>query len=221
MSDRSYATARLDELGPLAWSEDKLVQLVRLHFGIESFGVNVWTAGAQGGPVIDEHDEEGSGAGRQEELYVVLSGRARFSVGADEFDAGPGTFVFVRDPAAKRGATALEEGTSILVVGGVPGQAYRPSPWELAAPATAALRAGDYEEGRRILAERLAEDPENPSVLYNLACAEALLGRRQDALEHLAAATAKRADLAVHAQTDEDFESIRDDPAFPAPGSAQ
>ena len=45
-------------------------------------------------------------------------------------DAGPGTFVYVEDPAVLRGATALEPGTLLVAVGGEPGKAFAVSSWE-------------------------------------------------------------------------------------------
>ena len=66
----------------------------------------------------------GLGASGQEELYLVLSGKATFNVDGEPIYATAGTMVFVRDPAAKRSAVAKEEGTTILAIGGTPGRAY-------------------------------------------------------------------------------------------------
>jgi hypothetical protein len=76
-----------------------------------------------GGTVIREHDERPSG---HQELYLVTAGHATFRVGGEEFDAPQGTILFVRDPAATRGAVAIEPATTVLAVGGRPGAAYRP-----------------------------------------------------------------------------------------------
>ena len=65
---------------------------VREHLGIHAFGVNAYTPG-EDGTLINEHDESGSG---QEELYIVLDGKATFEVDGETFDAPAGTFVFVR-----------------------------------------------------------------------------------------------------------------------------
>jgi hypothetical protein len=51
-------------------------------------------------------------------------------------------------------------------------------------------------------------------VLYNLACADALLGEKDAALDHLRAAIEERPAFAESAREDSDFESIRDDPRF-------
>ena len=71
-----------------------------------------------------------AGAQRHEELYVVLAGRATFSVDGEDVDAPAGTLVFVNDPASRRAATATEERTTVLAIGGPVGAAYEPPPWE-------------------------------------------------------------------------------------------
>jgi hypothetical protein len=84
------------------------------HLGITAFGLNAYIARAEGDELAAEHDEAGSG---HEEIYVVLSGRVRFIVGGDTFEAGAGEVVAVRDPAVTREIRALEPGASILGVG--------------------------------------------------------------------------------------------------------
>lgn len=188
---------------------------VRTRFGIESFGVNAYTALSDGGRVIEEHDELGSGAGRHEELYFVSKGHALFTLDDEELDAPTGTFVFVSQPNVRRGAIGREEGTTVLVVGGVPGEAFRPSPWEAWLEASPFLDAGDPEGGIEIFERTLAAHPGNPNILYNLACFEALAGRGDDALEHLAEAVEADPRTREWAQKDSDFDSIRADPRFP------
>jgi predicted Zn-dependent protease len=56
--------------------------------------------------------------------------------------------------------------------------------------------------------------PETGLILYNLACAEALNGERDAALEHLARATALEERWRQAARDDPDFEAVRDDPRF-------
>src|SRR3954468_8979004 len=88
---------------------------VREHFGIHAFGINAFAPG-EDGTLIGEHDEAGSG---QEELYIVLDGKATFEVDGETVEATPGTLVFVR-PESRRKATG--DGT-ILAVGATPGEA--------------------------------------------------------------------------------------------------
>ena len=129
---------------------------VRSHFDIGSFGVNAYVANDAGVDVIGEHDELGDDAGRHEELYFVSQGRATFTVDGDEIDAPTGTFVFVRDPAAKRKAVADEPGTTVLIVGGKPGEAFSPSVWERQAPALLLFQEGDYERAAEVYEQLLA-----------------------------------------------------------------
>jgi len=93
---------------------------IRHHFGMQAFGVNAWRGGP-GDEVIKRHDESESG---HEELYIVLSGRAAFTVGGDEIDAPAGMCVCIGDPALERIAVAQEPNTVVLSLGNKPGGAY-------------------------------------------------------------------------------------------------
>ena len=187
---------------------------VRHQFGISAFGVNAWRAPEVGGRVIDEHDELGPRAGRHEELYFVASGRARFTVAGDEIDAPEGTFVFVRDPATKRAAVAEEPDTIVLVAGGRPGEAFETSAWERSAAAFTYWGTREFEKAIELLEKLHAEFPDDAGVLFNLACAESLAGRKADALGHLREAIELDPQFAGLAQEDSDFDPIRDDPEF-------
>ena len=103
---------------------------VRIHFDIRSFGTNAYVARAAGDRVITEHNETDENGTRHEELYVVTSGHATFTVGGEQVDAPAGTFVYVPDPDTMRAAVAREEGTTVLCFGGTPGEAFKVSPWE-------------------------------------------------------------------------------------------
>jgi tetratricopeptide (TPR) repeat protein len=116
----------------------------------------------------------------------------------------------------RRAAQAKEPQTTVLVVGGVTGRPFEPSPWEAWLAAQPHLEAGRPEAGIDVFKEALERYPGNPNVLYNLACFEAVAGRREDALDHLAAAVEADPRTRDWAQGDEDFASIKDDPRFPA-----
>ncbi len=78
--------------------------------------------------MIKRHNESESGA---PELYVVLSGRATFTVGEEEVEGRAGTLVFVRDPRVERVAFAKEDGTVVLSIGAAAeGQAFAPAGWD-------------------------------------------------------------------------------------------
>lgn len=218
MSGR-YEVKRLDELASYDYAGRAQWFPIRMGLGVAAFGINAWRAGEPGQTVIDEHDElgdgEGTGAGGHEELYVVLAGRATFAVAGETLDAPQGTLVFVRDPATKRGAVAVEAGTTVLVAGAKAGEAFTPSDWEAGAEALRFWETREYDQAIELLTRRHAEQPGNGTVLYNLACAESLTGRRDDALAHLELAVALSPRFRRAAQTDPDFEAVREDPRFP------
>jgi tetratricopeptide (TPR) repeat protein len=201
--------AHLDDL------ERRSLLYLRRHFDITSFGIGVYVADEAGAEVIEDHDETGSLAGRHEELYLVLRGRATFTVDGDEVDAAAGTLVFVGDPATRRKATAQEPGTTVLAIGGVPGEGFRPAPWESIAGFEVPLAEGDYDGARRILARGLEQYPGNAGIHFNLACVESLAGRKDAALEHLREAVTRADERMLRlARTDEDLAPLRDDPRF-------
>ena len=185
---------------------------VRAQFGISAFGVNAWTAGDLDQIVITEHVEDDG----HEELYFVVAGHALFTVNGDEVDAPAGTFVFVRDPAAKRNAVAKEAETTVLAVGAPRGKAYEPIEWERGAQALRHWATKDWEAAIAELAELHGEHPDDATILYNLACAESMAGRREDALGHLRHSVQLDGKFAGLAADDSDLDAIRDDPEFSA-----
>ncbi|MFL6048585.1 MAG: TPR end-of-group domain-containing protein, partial [Gaiellales bacterium] len=60
----------------------------------------------------------------------------------------------------------------------------------------------------------VAEHPQDPTLLYNLACCESLAGRPGDAIEHLRAAIDINEEFRPMAAADSDFDPIRDQSAF-------
>jgi hypothetical protein len=105
---------------------------LRHLLGITAFGVNAWTGAAAGAQIIEPHDEapDDEDPRSHEEVYVVLSGIAEFTIGGSTFTAPPGTVVAVRDPLLQRAAVAREPDTTILTMGAAPGEAFSTSPWE-------------------------------------------------------------------------------------------
>lgn len=186
---------------------------IRRRFGIRAYGINAYSADSPGEHVVEEHTEEGL---QHEEVYIVITGHATFTLGDEEVDAPAGTIVYLRDPAVKRAAIAREAGTTVLAVGGKPGEAYDPSAWEWWFAAAPHREAGDFERAVEIVAEGVEEKPDSAPLVYNLACYEALAGRTDDALEHLQRAIELDEKCLEWAREDEDFASIRDDPRFPA-----
>jgi hypothetical protein len=188
---------------------------VRATLGVEGFGVNAYTVREPGGELIEDHDETGGGAGRHQELYVVLSGHAVFTIDGRTVEAPAGTLVFCDDPAERRSAVGRDEGTTVLAIGGTPGAPYAVSPWESYFRAFAELERGDERAARAAIENGLARHPDNGSMLYNAACYFALAGERERALALLARALELEPRAREWARTDSDLDPLRDDPAFP------
>ena len=185
--------------GTLRWSP------VRRRFGITAFGTNVYAATEAGQDVVEEHTERTLG---HEELYVVLAGHAQFTLGDEELDAPAGTLVFIRDPEVKRYAKALEAGTTVLAIGGKPGQ-HEPSSWEWVFAAYAQADEGNLEAGLAELEDGYAAKPDDPAFQYHFACLKARAGRLDEARAHLDRAAEADPKYAEWAKTDEDLEPLR------------
>ena len=93
------------------------------------------------------------------------------------------------------------------------------TPEEYAFRADAEAQRGRPLEGIAILSEALKHWPDDPMLLYNVACFESLAGRHAEAIAHLRRAAELDAKLAGHAADDADLDAIRGDPGFPAPAS--
>lgn len=203
-----WQSVRLDEIQPIPVVGGTLLwQPVRRTLDIGAFGINAYVAPNVGDDVVEEHTEEALG---HEEVYIVLAGRATFTLDGVELDARSGTVVFVRDPKVKRHARAAELDTVVLAVGGPRDSAYEPSPWEDFFAAERHRSAGGHDAYAAELAAALERRPDHPATLYNLACAEALAGRRDDAVAHLRRALELKPEWTDQARKDEDFASLRD-----------
>jgi tetratricopeptide (TPR) repeat protein len=163
--------------------------------------------------VVEEHTETGLG---HEEIYLVLQGRATFTVDGETRDVPAGSLVYLADPALKRHAVAAERNTTVLAIGGKPGEAFTPSAWEHYFAADAAAKSGDLDDAYDLLMTGLAEHPGNTSILYNAACYRALAGRGDEAIELLSQAFAGDPDgVRKWSAGDSDLDSIRDRPDWP------
>ena len=196
----------VDQLDKVAVAGTLYRPVARL-LGVSGFGVNAYTGEQPGDEVIEPHDETGMGSGHHEELYVVLTGHAEFELDGETLDAPAGALVFAR-PEQHRAAKALAADTTVLVIGGKPGAAGPPSPFEYWYLATPAYESGDYERAYAIAAEGLETHPDNPSLNYNLACYAALAGRREDAQRHLEVAFAGNPETREWAAGDSDLASL-------------
>jgi tetratricopeptide (TPR) repeat protein len=205
----AFRTLRIDELDPIAVTGLRW-HPVRHVLGVRAFGVNAYS-GNTGDDVIEPHTEEGSD---HEEMYVVLTGRARFELDDEPVDAPAGTIVFLPDPATRRYAAAEEDGTTVLALGGKPD--HEVSGWEWRFRAAPHADAEEWEKGIALLHDGLAANPGDGGILYDLACFEARLGRLDDAARHLSEAVEARPEAREWAKDDRDLDALRDRSDFPA-----
>jgi mannose-6-phosphate isomerase-like protein (cupin superfamily) len=99
-----HSFGSIDEMG------DGVFRKVRRELGVTAFGVNavVLAPGVVGRPHY--HDE-------QDELYFVHRGRARFEVGGETREVGPGELCHVGARTPRRVTSVGEEDLVMLVVG--------------------------------------------------------------------------------------------------------
>lgn len=187
---------------------------LRRSLGITGFGINAYSADTDE-QLIEEHDETGGGAGRHQELYVVISGAARFTVDGEVIEAAQGTLVFVPEIGSRRSAVAAADGTTVMVIGGDEGT-IKPSAWEYYFAAQAEINRGEPQAAYEVAAAGLSDHPGSAKLQYNLACYASLAGDSDRAIEHLGRAFALDPVTREWAAQDSDLGAIRSDPRYPA-----
>jgi hypothetical protein len=91
----------------------------RLNGPLELSGVGINAFNADAGDDVDmTHDESET---NQQELYIVVAGRAGLTIDGVEHEAAVGTIMSVPDPATVRSLRALEDGTRVVCIGASPG----------------------------------------------------------------------------------------------------
>jgi uncharacterized cupin superfamily protein len=204
----SWNVVKIDEIDRVSYLGSNLIP-IRYTLGFQPAGTNAWAADA-GGQLIPPHTEHDG----DEELYVVLRGRATFTVGDETADAPAGTVVFV-PPEVFRTAVAEEDETIVLAVGGTVGQAFSGGNWDTFAVADELRRSDRLDEGREVLRKAREERPDSWAMTYNSACWEALAGNPDEAFEHLRRARELNAnEVRRYMAEDSDLDSLRDDPRF-------
>jgi AraC-like ligand binding domain len=168
---------------------------IRPLLGVRAIGVSAYSAREAGETVVEPHDEASDGRGH-EELYVVMTGGARFTLDGEELDARPGTLVLVR-PGTHREAVATEPDTLVLAVGGPPTFDPAGSEWlELARPHF----ESDPERGAGLLDRGIEEVPESAAIPFGRALLAASHGRGEEAVEHLRLAIERDGRLRAEAE---------------------
>lgn len=157
MPSPGWRAVALDSVEAVPWRGTSLRwHPLRAALDTRIVGMGAYTAASAGQDVVEGHTESGEGRGH-EEVYVVLRGRATFTLDGAVLDAPAGTFVVVSDPSVHRRAVAAEPDTAVLALGGPPTFEPSASEWiERARP----LVASDPDRARSLLAEALAMRPE-------------------------------------------------------------
>ncbi len=212
-SQPPFSTAHIEELErvPLEHGDWRPI---RRALGVTAFGINAYSADSVGAALIEPHDETSPGAGGHEEVYLVVTGTAAFTVDGKALEATAGTMVLVQ-PGVTREAVAVEAPATVLVLGGRPGSAMPPSPFEYWYAAIPAEEAHEYERAYEVAAEGLEHYPDHGTLNFALACFAARMGDRERALEHLRTAFENDPRTREWAKDDSDLDSLRDDPAYP------
>lgn len=206
-----YRVLHLDDAGALPGPGSLTWIPVRQPLGIRAFGINAYTADEPGADVVEEHTEDSG----HEELYLVLAGRATFTLDGEQVDAPAGTIVFLPEHDVRRHAVAQEPGTLVLAVGGWPDRPFEPSPWEWWFRAYGLQETGRPDQARAVMADGTEERPQDASMAFHRACLEALGGDRDAAFAQLVRAIALGGDeVRRRALTEDDFAGLREDPRW-------
>ena len=112
---------------------------LRRALGVTAFKTNAYVADA-GERLIEAHDESASG---QEEMYILVSGRATFEVDGGPVEVSAGSVVFYSDPGSRRGAVAQADGTLAVA------RPARPAPFRRGSTGSR-VRPGPMPETRKV-----------------------------------------------------------------------
>jgi hypothetical protein len=200
-----WEAVRLDDIEAIPWERGPLTwRPVRQAIGAQIVGMGAFTAERAGQDVVEAHRESEDGMGH-EEVYVVLRGRATFTLDGAELDAPAGTFVAVMDPGVHRRAVAAEPDTAVLALGGP--RVFTPSDSEWIERARPHLRS-DPERALRILDELRAVKPHGPVAEVADAFKALARGEETVARDTIAALLHRRPDLRDALADDEDLERL-------------
>ena len=122
-----YAVRRIDEMEAIVRGSFKKA---RAELGVSSFGIQVIDMP----PNVDAYPEHDHSLDGQEVVYVAMRGGGEIEIDGERHPIDPETMVRV-SAGTKRKLYPGDEGMRVLVIGGVPGEAYAVRDYtELGAP---------------------------------------------------------------------------------------
>lgn len=130
-----YSIVRIDDIEAVVSGS---FRRARAALGVESFGMQILEL-PPNSPHYPEHDHRADG---QEEVYVVLRGSGEIEIDGTRYLIDRDTLARV-GPSLTRKLWPGPDGMRVLVLGGIPGQAY---------PAPEVTRLGAPDPGARISA---------------------------------------------------------------------
>jgi tetratricopeptide (TPR) repeat protein len=150
---------------------------------------------------------------------TALAADPRFKAAFAQLPPPKDTLVFFDVQGLLKPMRALME--NVIDVVGAPGEVYRGTAMStevarLNRAAYMAYQAGNYPRALELIKEAYEIDSKNSIVLYNLACFNALVGNKEEALSWLEKAVEGGFDAPKKIATDPDLVTLRDDPAYKA-----
>lgn len=114
-----------EEMEPLY---EGIARRARASLGVTAWGMQLMTLPPNWDGYPDHRHDAATEEAGQEEVYVPLEGAGVLHAGDIAVELRPGMMVRV-GPEQRRRIVPGDEGLRFLAIGGVPGTAYRPSPW--------------------------------------------------------------------------------------------
>jgi mannose-6-phosphate isomerase-like protein (cupin superfamily) len=111
-----FAVRRIGEMEAIVQGSFKKA---RAELGVSSFGIQVIDMP----PNVDAYPEHDHSQDGQEEVYVAMHGSGEIEIDGERFPLDPETMVRV-SAGTMRKLYPGDDGMRVLVVGGVPGEAY-------------------------------------------------------------------------------------------------
>jgi mannose-6-phosphate isomerase-like protein (cupin superfamily) len=113
-----YAVKKIDDMEAVFLGAFKRA---RAELGISSFGIQVMDLP----PNLDQFPEHDHADDGQEEVYVVMRGKAEVEIDGERIPIDPDTIIRVSS-GTKRKIYTGDEPVRILAIGGIPGKPYEP-----------------------------------------------------------------------------------------------